>query len=332
MSSSTNFVHILDDHSLGGVTRALENFQHPEIEAVGDQHVVDLRSNEWFRSSKGSVGIVHFTASWKKLHELISLRQSGKFSKLILIEHSYTEGFETHCVSHKRRFRLMLSLAYRLVDRVVAVSLSQRQWMLEAQLAPAEKIIAIPQARNCSHLFDLPIIRRRPGPLKIGAYGRFHEQKGFDLLIEAMAQISPSHCTLKIAGYGDDATKLHALAAELPHVSIEPAFNCPKAFLSDIDVVAIPSRWEAFGLVGAEARAAGRPILVAHVDGLKDQTGAHSWSHKPNDIADIRRAITQACQATDLRYRGIAARLHVSREYHQMITAWAELQADLAGA
>ena len=321
--------HIIDDRALGGVTRALKNFEHPEIKVVGEQTIADLQSGDWKTTSSNGVGIIHFTANWQKLLELASLRRSKAFSSLILIEHSYTDGFERNCVTSQKRFRLMLKLAYRLVDNVVAVSDSQRNWMLAADLAPAEKIIAIPQARDCSHLFDVEIARRRPGPLRIGAFGRFHEQKGFDLLIDAMADIPPHAAELRIAGYGDQAELLTAKAADLPNVKIEPAFDCPKQFLADVEIVAIPSRWEAFGLVGAEARAAARPIIAANIDGLRDQIGTHSWSHTPNDVDSLRRAILDAAVATDLHERGSAARQHVSREYPKMIEAWAALQAEL---
>jgi len=224
----------------------------------------------------------------------------------------------------------MLSLAYRLVDRVVAVSESQRAWMVGAKLAPSAKIVAIPQARDCNHLFDLPIARRRPGPLRIGAFGRFHEQKGFDLLIDAMSEVSPMRAELRIAGYGEHAGLLKAKSAHLPHVSIEAPFDCPKQFLSGLDAVAIPSRWEAFGLVGAEARAAGRPIIAADIDGLRDQIGLHSWSHKVGDTQDLTRAILQAAKASDLHERGQAARMHVGHEFYAMIKGWAALQAELA--
>jgi glycosyltransferase involved in cell wall biosynthesis len=42
-------------------------------------------------------------------------------------------------------------------------------------------------------------------------------------------------------------------------------------FLAGVDVVAVPSRWEAYGMVANEAREAGRPVLVAPVDGLPEQ-------------------------------------------------------------
>jgi len=229
MTRRAVFTHILDDRALGGVTRALKNFDHPEITKIGEQRVVDLRSRNWTSSKQSSIGIIHFTASWRKLSELLALRRSKSFSSLILIEHSYTEGFERNCVETQKRFRLMLTIAYQLVDLVVAASDSQRAWLVDAKLAPPQKIIALPQARDCNHLFDLDIARRRPGPLRIGAFGRFHEQKGFDLLVEAMSGLPAHAVDLRIAGYGDQLAALQAQAENLPHVHIEPAFDCPRS-------------------------------------------------------------------------------------------------------
>lgn len=330
MPAQTLFTHIIDDHALGGVTRALKNFKHPEITAIGEQTIADLKSGGWKTTSSNGVAIIHFTANWRKLFELVALRRSKAFSSLILIEHSYTDGFEQNCVASQKRFRLMLKLAYRVVDTVVAVSENQRNWMLEADLAPANKIVAIPQARDCSHLFGLEIARRRPGPLRIGAFGRFHQQKGFDLLIDAMAEIPLYSAELRIAGYGEQLELLQTRAANLPHVFIEPAFACPRQFLSGVDVIAIPSRWEAFGLVGAEARAAGRPIIAADIDGLRDQIGTHSWSYPANDVDALRSAILNASAVTDINQRGFDARLHVSKEFPKMIDTWVELQTRLA--
>jgi len=332
MTDKARFTHILDDRALGGVTRALENFEHPEITAIGAQDIVDFQSGSWKPRRQRSVGIIHFTANWRKLSALFALRNSRSFSSLILIEHSYTRGFEHNCVNEQKRFRFMLRLAYRLVDKVVAVSHDQRHWMLEAKLAPAEKIVAIPQARDCNSLLNIPLAQRASGPLRIGAYGRFHEQKGFDLLLQAMATIPEHIAELTIAGYGDNEAALKKQAIMLPNVCIEPAFENPEDFLSRVDLVVIPSRWEAFGLVAAEARAAGRPIIAAAIDGLNDQIGMHSWSYEANDVEALARTIREAAEAEDLNKRGLAARQHVSGEFNSMLKGWANLQLEVANA
>ncbi|MEO0450030.1 MAG: glycosyltransferase family 4 protein [Pseudomonadota bacterium] len=330
MTFERRIVHILDDLAMGGVTRALKNFEHPTLAFAGQHETVDIRHAPVRATAKADIAVVHFTANWKKLGWLLDLKLRGRFSKIILIEHTYTEGFEASEVEQKHRFRLMLKCAYRLVDRVVAVSNTQREWMLRHQLAKADKVIAIPQSRECDDLFKLDLKTRDDGPLQIGAFGRFHKQKGFDLLIEAMARVPASVAKLKIAGTGPEINHLKLLAKDLPHVEICEPFSSPDTFLNGVDVVAIPSRWEAFGLVGSEARAAGRPIIAARIDGLADQLDRNAFAHAPGSISSIVRAIHKAAQAQNFDARSKAARCQAAGEFRTMVGQWLALFVNLS--
>ena len=325
MLNTRQVVHVLDDLAMGGVTRALRNFDHPDLSVFGQHKTVDIRRNALRAEGPDDIAIIHFTVNWKKLAWLLDFKTRGGFSRIILIEHTYTEGYEQSEVRPKKRFRLMLRLAYRLVDTVVAVSNHQRGWILEHKLAPASKVVAIPQSRICDDFLALPINAGSEGPLKIRAFGRFHKQKGFDLLIEAMSRIPADLAELKIAGAGPDEALLKRHSKSLPHVEICEPFSSPKAFLSEADLVAIPSRWEAFGLVGTEARAAGRPILAARIDGLNDQLDAASFGHSPNSVGSIVRAIYRAASVTNLPARGRAVRRRAAPEFDVMISKWCEL-------
>lgn len=325
MQTKKHIIHILDDLAMGGVTRALKNFEHPSLTQIGTHEIVDIRKGAVRATSRADIAIVHFTANWKKLGWLMDLRFRGGFSRIMLIEHSYTQGYERSEVRPRRRFRQMLRIAYRLVDTIIAVSAAQRAWMLEHNLARPDKVIAIPQSRPCDDLLKIAPCHRDAGPLQIGAFGRFHRQKGFDLLLEAMSRVPPHMAELKLAGTGPDEALLRPRAEALPHVQIIDAFASPEAFLSTLDIVAIPSRWEAFGLVGTEARAAGRPILAARVDGLIDQTGETGFAHAPHNVSSIVAAIYRAVAAEDLNERGRQAQAGAALEYDQMICRWGEL-------
>ncbi|MEP1142199.1 MAG: glycosyltransferase family 4 protein [Henriciella sp.] len=322
MHPSRRIVHILDDLAMGGVTRALKNFEHPILAQLGTHETLDIRTEKPRAASPQDIAVIHFTSNWKKFGWLLDLKLRGGFSRVILIEHTYTRGYETSEVKPKRRFRQMLKFAYALVDTVVAVSEAQRSWILQHALTKSEKVVAIPQSRTCDNLLTLPPCARGNGPLRIGAFGRFHKQKGFDLLVDAMARIPASVAQLKIAGTGPDEAALRAKASILPHVEICDPFQSPEAFLSEADTIAIPSRWEAFGLVGTEARAAGRPIIAAHVDGLDDQLDKSGFGHAPNSISGIVRAIYQAAGARDLSRRGRAARDRAAGEFGTMTQRW----------
>ena len=324
-------VHILDDLDMGGVTRALKNFEHPKLQRLGVHTIADIRNGQVRAETPADMAVVHFTLNWRKLRWLLDLRIRGRFSRIVLIEHSYTEGFEKSEVHHQARFRRMLKCAYSLVDTVVAVSQAQRRWIVEAGLANHRKTVAIPQSRDCGELFALPPVRRGGGPLKIGAFGRFHRQKGFDLLLEAMARVPADLATLKLAGAGPEASRLGAMAERLPHVKLVAPFSSPNAFLQGVDLVAIPSRWEAFGLVGTEARAAGRPILASRVDGLIDQLGTGAYAHACGNVSSIVRGIYRAASARDLTARGLIARRDAASEHDGMIDGWADLLLSAEG-
>lgn len=320
--------HLLDDVAMGGVTRALTNFEHPSIQKVARHDVVDINHGRPTASSCNDIAVIHFTMNWRKIPYLLDLRLRSRFSRIVLIEHTYTEGFERSEVEQIGRFRRMLKTAYGLVDTVVAVSEAQREWIVSSGLASADKVIAIAQSRDCTNLLDIAPAQRSEGPLRIGAFGRYHKQKGFDLLIDAMTKIDPQTAQLTLAGKGPDLQRLSAQAGGLSHVSIQGPFTSPKAFLTEIDIVAIPSRWEAFGLVGTEARAAARPMITANIDGLRDQVGHHAFRFECGDVPSLVCAIEEAAAAVDLNDRALAAREHVRGEYERLIEDWYTLLFD----
>ncbi len=108
----------------------------------------------------------------------------------------------------------------------------------------------------------------------LAAYGRFHPQKGFDLLIKAMQQVK-SPCRLLLAGEGEQLDELNALAAKVTNVEIVGKIDDVPSFLQACDAVIIPSRWEPFGLIFIESLAMNKPIISSQVDGLGDQINQH---------------------------------------------------------
>ena len=110
----------------------------------------------------------------------------------------------------------------------------------------------------------------RPDELLVGNVGRLALQKGQRHLIAAMPllleRVPFAH--LVIAGGGDLEDYLRDLAlqagvADRVHV-LGPRKDVP-ALMHAIDVFAMPSIWEGFGLVLLEAMAAGRPIVASRV-------------------------------------------------------------------
>jgi glycosyltransferase involved in cell wall biosynthesis len=116
-------------------------------------------------------------------------------------------------------------------------------------------------------------------------------------LIAAMARVPGSVATLDLAGYGADEAALRAAAAGLDHVTIHGRVD-PVAFISEMDAIAIPSRWEAGAVTCWEARAAGRPTIVADIDGLPEQVPSEiGLVVRPDDVSGLAAAIVSLAGA-----------------------------------
>jgi len=91
--------------------------------------------------------------------------------------------------------------------------------------------------------------------------------------------------------------------------------------------VVIPSRWEPWGNVCLEAKAAGKPVIVTAVDGLVEQVtdcGLVVAAENPEALA---QAITQVSSLDDAQIAswGRKGREAVRFSGDQYITAWGDL-------
>lgn len=112
------------------------------------------------------------------------------------------------------------------------------------------------------------------------AYGRLVEKKGFDLLLEAFAEVAGTYpeTDLIIAGSGELRGDLTAMVARLgltgrAHLVGEADAAGIVSLLNGALFVVIPSRREPFGIAALEAMAAGKAILATRVGGLPEFIG-----------------------------------------------------------
>lgn len=138
----------------------------------------------------------------------------------------------------------------------------------------------------------------------VGNVGRLAPQKGQRHLIAAMPllleRVPRAHAV--IAGAGDLEGYLRDLALEVGvgdrvHV-LGPRRDVP-ALMHAIDVFAMPSIWEGFGLVLLEAMAAGRPIVASRVATIPEvvvdgETGVLVPAGDPLSLAEALAGLAQA--------------------------------------
>lgn len=327
----TRVAHILDDTTLGGVTRLLDLIAQAPAGGIAHATLVVGPDVESVDVAGADVAVVHLSAAWSRLPLLARLRATPGL-RLALVEHTYTAAFERMEVRHRARFRLLLRLAYGLAHRVIAVSQAQAAWMAEARLVPRGRITVIRPASDCAHLLALAPPQRMAGPLRLGAMGRLCAAKGFDVLVEAMRRLPAGTAVLTIAGDGPDRSALARSAAAVGdgRVCLVGAIADHARWLGGIDAVVVPSRRESFGIVALEARMAARPLVAAAVDGLSEQLAAGGGLLvAPNDPDALAAAIARLARA-DVATLGRAARAGAAAHPAATIMGWRSLVQELA--
>jgi glycosyltransferase involved in cell wall biosynthesis len=139
--------------------------------------------------------------------------------------------------------------------------------------------------------------RARLGPV-VGAVGRLEPQKGFDVLVEAMAEVDGA--SLVIVGDGSERTRLEELARRVgvsSRVEWTGWRDDPRQLLASFDVLAFPSRFEGFPLAVLEALLARGAVVATDVGSVAEavvdgETGLLVPAHDPRALAAaIRRLL-----------------------------------------
>lgn len=322
---------ILSDRQVGGVVKTMSGLVDSEIGKKITFVVSPLsQAKSALAEIKPDLVILHDPCSWSLLPQMWQIRQQ---CKVIIHDHTYCSRFEQLNVKKKERFRLMLRLAYSLASRVVAVSHAQADWIRQHDLLAPEKLSVITQTTPTQALLNLPP-RQWQQPRILGAYGRFSQQKGFDILLQAMQQIPDANVKLRIGGYGEDENKLRKLAAGNRNIEFLGALQDIPAFLDGCDAVVIPSRWEPWGNVCLEVKAAARPAIASSVDGLVEQMTDCGLLVAPDDPHALAAAIAHFCTLPDQKLQIWAenGRQNVKNAWQDYIHAWADLLSSMAQA
>ena len=124
--------------------------------------------------------------------------------------------------------------------------------------------------------------------------GQLVRGKGVQLLLAAMTRMKTPR-TLDIVGAGNMEGELKAIAARLglsDRVRFRGFQANPRAWMHKAKCVVVPSFWqEPYGLVAAEAVAAGRPVVAFAIGGLPEACGGKATLVPPGDVAALAEAL-----------------------------------------
>ena len=328
------------------------------VDAGWEMHVIS------FRPAEIEGATVHYVGGWERLGKARYLLQARRVRRLVrdlqpdIVHalHLTSYGFlaalagvrplvvsvwGTDILEAPRLtpfHRLITRYALRRADRVTATGFRLAQATLR-YMPEGRDVSVIPYGIDLDQFTP----RERPSrdELVVGSVGRLSPEKGLDYLIEAMARVmrEESRSRLLLAGDGPDRRKLERQAqrlgiAERVEFAGEVAHEGVPEMLSRLDVFAMPSTAEGFGVAALEASAMETPVVASNVHGIPDvvEDGKTGLLVAPKDVDALAGAILRLLRDEEgRRAMGRAGRRFVAERYdwrentRQMESLYAEL-------
>ncbi len=233
---------------------------------------------------------------------------------------------------------------YRKADYWVGITKGICQHLIDGGM-PADRVVHIPNFADESDVTPMPrdsFNTPTDRPLILAA-GRLHENKGFDILLQALVHIPEA--TLWLAGAGPEAGKLKSLCHKLnldDRVRFLGWRNDVTALMRTADVFVCPSRHEGLGSIVLESWVSRCPIVATASQGPSEliNNGVTGLITPIDEVMPLADAINQLLTTTSLRqqlaenamreytekyseaviieaYRNLFERIHTQHHKHQ---------------
>jgi glycosyltransferase involved in cell wall biosynthesis len=169
-----------------------------------------------------------------------------------------------------------------------------------------------------------PVERSLREHVVIGAASRLSPEKGLDDLIDAFAIVRRRFgetVALRVAGEGPERSRLEA---QIERLGLQDAVQLSgwleheqlPAFLQELDIFALASTWEGFGVSAVEASAMRLPVVGTDVHGIPDVVRDGATGLPASEPASLAAALTRLVEDRELRLRlGAAGREYVGKQY-----------------
>jgi glycogen(starch) synthase len=227
----------------------------------------------------------------------------------------------------------------RVADRVVATDRTLIPAVHRFLHVEHERITLVPNAidlSECDRLADEPAGARIRTAHGIGqedvlllSVGRLEENKGFHVLVRALARLVDQPWRWVLVGGGPFRATLERLIAS--HHLGTRAIMAGRVSEGDLHawyeaatLFVHPTLYEGSSLVTLEAMAHRRPVLATSAGGLPDKVvdGVTGWLVQPGDDEGLAGALVRALRERDrLRELGDAGRSLVAREFSWSVVA-----------
>jgi glycosyltransferase involved in cell wall biosynthesis len=297
------------------------------------------RRIEWVRGEQQLLPRQAVRAGVDVLHSLASTAPAwGRFARVVTVHDLIYRRFpEAHAGIRALGMRVLVPLAVRRSDRVIADSLSTRDDLIGLLGAAPERIDVVPLGAGTlprtKPLAEATIRERlglgeRPVLLSLSAK---RPHKNLAVLLEALASLpAPERPLLVLAGYATDYEReLRERAVALGVAEdvrwpgwlaadeLEGLWAITRAFV-------YPSLYEGFGLPVLEAMGRGVAVACSNASSLPEVAGDAALLFEPHDAAGVasavRRLLADPALAQRLRQAGVAQAAQFSWERSARLT------------
>ena len=330
-------LYVITDSGVGGTEKALHNLLlHMDRQLVNPCGVVVLKNKremavEWEKTGVPviSLGLGKWPSPLlfgKFCREVRSRRptivhaflyHSIKLSRLVRLFNSSFKLVTSPRVNYRFAPKLALSLDRCLKsmdDQTLCESEAGRQSLVKNLNYASEKTSvawnSVDPNKYCFKAESRARIRSEwhiaDSDVLVGAVGRLHGQKGFDVLIKALEHVQKGPVSFKavIVGQGPEESALKRLALErgVPVIFAGERNDVPD-ILSALDIYVQSSRYEGLSNALLEAMSCGRPCVATAVDGTLDfsKDGENMLLVKPEDDVSLGVAVGLLLEKPALR-------------------------------
>jgi len=246
-------------------------------------------------------------------------------------------GEEIGIPSHSYKAKVLFYFIYSLSDKVIAISDSVKDWLVESREAPEKKITRL---YNPVEICPLPSSERKDGDLfKIGYIGRLEEVKNPLSLIRAVSILNNRGFPVRLVIVGD-GSQFENCKSEVEALGVEGSVNLvgfqqqPLNYIKDCNLYVQPSFSEGFGIAVVEAMGCGIPVIATSVGGVPEiiQHGVNGWIIDDPSAENIAGQIIRVMDRKDELHRiGFFSRDSVVRRFspNQYIEDLNKLYSDL---
>ncbi|WP_220432635.1 glycosyltransferase family 4 protein [Saccharospirillum alexandrii] len=206
--------------------------------------------------------------------------------------------------AQQQRFQASEQRALHAACAVLVTSEHTRQSLIDQFAMPPEKVVvALPGTDPA------PFSPCIGSPLRLLTVASLTRRKAHDVLIDALAPLTDLPWQARfVGGKGFDPDWSEALQQQVNRLQLQDriqlvgAVDDLEAEFQNADLFVLPSRYEGYGMVFAEALAAGLPVIAARAGAVPDVVPESAGLLvPPDDTAALTEALSNLLTQDDLR-------------------------------